>query len=794
MKNIFKLFLASIALGISFYALAYQDKIIRIYQNGEIIKSYKASDIDYIQVDDYVEEPDNIEATIEESSITISWAPISGAQYSIYRSVDNVNFGLIADGIEECYYIDEDLPKGTYFYRVIAIVNGVSSDYSASIEVSLIEPVKITDCSTTPLDLSISIWKDSQRYFLTPEQFKDVNLEDARVEGLSVTARTGNFIISPTLLNSTDVNNIDALVYYYDVLPTSEQAITISARYLDINAVLEDIGWPPFVSSQNQFYYLTKSRCQGNFSYALDLNNFTGGELTQSDHGYIRGVSEIPDNSPIQWQSELDMTLATTNDGIEGLRICIGDQDFIIELRDKQTGSVKKDAAMALYADILPSKNQADVIAMRYADINQKLMEYGGDEFSEGEYLTSTSLDSEHNYAIEFSQDQNATVIPAEEGKIRGIINLNEQIDSVLIFSVYNITHSLNAADDDVIGKINLAELQDPRNKEEIIYLERDAIFLTCSPTGEWNRQWAQSSYYGNFDGQGIRPYAGKKYVCAQTGETYIADEYGQLHPDETIENTITVTTWNLGGFNKGNSGSFETTDSLMYQAILNDFKEVIDSIKPDLMGCCEFLPKIYGDSLIRNDLFGEYPYATIPEISLEYQGKAFFSQYPLYNATALNVGQSIALEAEALINHQVYRICIIQPTWWKSEIDNNWIELSELAQRYKYVDHVILMGDFNVLKDREPESWQLFTDAGFTLGNYGNFGAFPTTYNSFICSMVLDNIMVKGAEILEVSTIQFTPEGLEPSMPNPNDKVLWDAVNASDHFPFSAIIRILNR
>lgn len=778
MKLLTRIIIGALTCQLSCYAFAYQEKVVRVYRDGEVINSFKASEIDFIQVEDYVEEPRELQTAIESTGITISWLPIDDAVYSVYRSADNVNFGLLARGIEDAYFTDESPLTGSNFYRVTATIGLNVSDFSASVEASMIEPVDPADCPTEPIDLGVAVRKKSQRHFMTLEQFANAEMADVQIEGLSVISATGNFIISPDLLNSTEVSRDDALYFYFDLLPTREQAVTISARYQDINSALETLGWTPFITDKNNFFYLTRTS-----SYALDLYRHSGGGLAQSDIGYVRGVCAISGDEPVRWHAPEDMTPYAG-----GLRIAIGGLDFVIKLHDEQSGSIIRDAAMALYTDRLPSKNQADIIALRYADINSAMQAMGGEPFHNGDYMTRSAADSIRNYAINFSDFRNAVVEPSTEGFIRGVIDLSEPVDSLVSFSAYDITHSITAADDDVIGKIQMTD--NPKINDEIVYLERDGVFIGRSTNGIWNRRWTGFPAFGEYDSGGVRPEAGRRFICSQTGVKFTADSLGHLVPDNVTQETLTVTTWNLGGFNKGNSGTFVTTDTVRYDAILTEFRRVIDSIKPDMMGCTEFLANIYADRLIRDDLFSEFPYAEIPEISVHYQGKAFFSKYPLFNARTLEVGQSIAMEADALIGNQIFKLCLIHPTWWRSEIDNNWQELTELARRYKYVDRVILMGDCNVLKEREPESWQLFADSGFTLGNFGAFGSLPTTYNSVICSMTLDNIMIKGGEILEVSTVQFTPAGLDPTMPDAADELRWDAVNPSDHFPFTAVIR----
>lgn len=51
--------------------------------------------------------------------------------------------------------------------------------------------------STEPFDLSVAIWKNGIRYYLTPNQYNNADLTGFTVEGLTVLSDTGFFIISP---------------------------------------------------------------------------------------------------------------------------------------------------------------------------------------------------------------------------------------------------------------------------------------------------------------------------------------------------------------------------------------------------------------------------------------------------------------------------------------------------------------------------------------------------------------------------------------------------------------------
>lgn len=273
--------------------------------------------------------------------------------------------------------------------------------------------------STTPLDLSVAVWMERKRYYLTQEQYKNANLSNATVEGLTVLSNMGNFIISPNDIQSSSVYKDYAMKYYSNILPDKEQATVISARYVDINNVLANLGWSAFSTSSN-VGYMTKTAYNSDYNYLISLRYYTGGELAYgSNEGYVRGVKMIEDNT-IVWNDTRDLTLAvkkdskryfltnpnddlTQYDEVEGVAVVLGDQKFIIRLNNEQSGTVEKSAAMSLYGDILPNKEQAEIISMKWRDINNALSALGGTEFSTSpdvHYMTKAAYNSEYNYQI----------------------------------------------------------------------------------------------------------------------------------------------------------------------------------------------------------------------------------------------------------------------------------------------------------------------------------------------------------------------------------------------------------
>lgn len=309
--------------------------------------------------------------------------------------------------------------------------------------------------STKPLDLSVAVWKDGTRYYLTPEQYKNANLTGYNVEGLTVLSALGNFIISPNLLQSNMLSVEYSMKYYEEVLPDKDQASVISARYQDINKALNNLGWKIF-STYSDDRYMTKTAYSDSYNYQIYLYCYTGGNLASSynnyyeykgnvTYGLIRGVKELS-NNPIVWGDPRDLTLAVKKDGVrtfiksmpedlsiydevEGVAVFMGDQKFIIKLQNEQSGSITKDMAMSLYESILPTKDQAEVISLKYSDINNALAHFGGDTFTQSSstyYMTKTAYNETYNYQINLYYANGGKLDSYDVGYIRGVITIEE--------------------------------------------------------------------------------------------------------------------------------------------------------------------------------------------------------------------------------------------------------------------------------------------------------------------------------------------------------------------------------
>lgn len=84
MKSIKKIsFIFGILSLITIFAFAKQEKVLQIFRGGEVIQEYAVNDIDYIEVNDLIQAPNEISASVTNDGITITWNAVEGATYNI---------------------------------------------------------------------------------------------------------------------------------------------------------------------------------------------------------------------------------------------------------------------------------------------------------------------------------------------------------------------------------------------------------------------------------------------------------------------------------------------------------------------------------------------------------------------------------------------------------------------------------------------------------------------------------------------------------------------------------------
>ncbi len=296
--------------------------------------------------------------------------------------------------------------------------------------------------STTPIDLSLAIWKDGKRYYLTKEEYSKANLTGAVVEGLTVVSGPESFVLSPYNVQSGALYQTWDLLYG-DILPSELQGRIISAKYNEISdAQYSFFGY----GSIDNFYTAASYLSRG---YWYDVVTGSGGSLgTSSSDCYVRGVRPTNYNSAIYWTDPDDLNLSVIIDGkrefltkaefeakkdqitkIEGVAVIAGGEKFAVQLTDAQGSSLSNiETAKTLYGDILPTELQGQIISAKFVDINKALEAFGGKYIiSSSPYCTSVTTHSgAHFYDCIYGPG--GYLSPTSNNfYVRGVVNLTDE-------------------------------------------------------------------------------------------------------------------------------------------------------------------------------------------------------------------------------------------------------------------------------------------------------------------------------------------------------------------------------
>lgn len=242
--NLFiKSIVVSVILSISVLAFARQEKVIRIFSNGEIISEYVSSGIDYIQIDDFIDSPENLSASASATAITISWGEVEGATYNIYRSANNVNFALLESGLRTTSYTDKSPLRGANYYRVTAIVEGKESGYTPAVAASLPE-------NGLESGIYLGVYGFNQSLFEYPMQ----RLDESSLGGFN------SFIDGLATKNGT--------ILYYSV----EQALN-SLQTSPLPADVSNVALVTFTDGLDQGSMMKNDTYDDDIEYLESLNN-----------------------------------------------------------------------------------------------------------------------------------------------------------------------------------------------------------------------------------------------------------------------------------------------------------------------------------------------------------------------------------------------------------------------------------------------------------------------------------------------------------------------------------------
>ncbi len=300
--------------------------------------------------------------------------------------------------------------------------------------------------SSTPIDLSLAIWKDGKRYYLTQEEYNKANLTGAVIEGLTIIGGGESYILSLNNVQTNAISNVDVAMNLYDnILPSATQGMIISARWSDIMAAIQSFGGTALSSSS---IYYTSDTYKGS-SYYCQCICGSGGSLGMSGASpYVRGVRPTSDNSAIYWTDPDDLKLSVLINGtreylsqqeykeqkyeistIEGVAVIAGGEKFVIHLNDAQSSSISDvNTAKLLYGDILPSAPQGIIISAKWSDIMAAIQSFGGTAFrSNSIYYTSDTYKGS-SYYCQCICGSGGSLNSGGVPYVRGTINLNSSI------------------------------------------------------------------------------------------------------------------------------------------------------------------------------------------------------------------------------------------------------------------------------------------------------------------------------------------------------------------------------
>lgn len=273
--------------------------------------------------------------------------------------------------------------------------------------------------STAPTDLSLSIWKDGVRYYLSKEEYDKANLSNAVIEGLTIVSGGESFILSLKNVQTDAIGSIEtAKKLYGDIMPTADQGMIISAKWSDINNAIRKFGGEGL--NYNAYYYTSST--SGTFNNCI---HGSGGKLYSTssvyDYPFARGVKPTDCGSAIYWTNPDDLKLSVLINGnrefvneqeynerkgeidtVEGVAVIAGGEKFAIHLNNAQSDPISSiTTAMNLYGDIIPTANQGMIISAKWSDVNKAINKFGGSTLSSSSYYyTSSTSGSYFNNCI----------------------------------------------------------------------------------------------------------------------------------------------------------------------------------------------------------------------------------------------------------------------------------------------------------------------------------------------------------------------------------------------------------
>lgn len=216
--------------------------------------------------------------------------------------------------------------------------------------------------------------------------------------------------------------------------------------------------------------------------------------------------------------------------------------------------------------------------------------------------------------------------------------------------------------------------------------------------------------------------------------------------------------TWNLGHFSKGQK-PYTVINGISFNSTLQEFLSVLnDSIQADVICFNEYNKTFgvdeFGQKKMTKDLaLSKYRYVEVGPL-MGFSCNAIFSSFVIRNVKLrkFEISETVAsmmpraqnyyyLECDLYYNREKIKLICAHTTSSASAICQS--QISELMNRYRNDDRVVMCGDWNT------QDYSLFRNSGYSIGNNGSYKTYPSK------NYALDNIAVKGLVISDTKQIK---------------------------------------
>lgn len=225
----------------------------------------------------------------------------------------------------------------------------------------------------------------------------------------------------------------------------------------------------------------------------------------------------------------------------------------------------------------------------------------------------------------------------------------------------------------------------------------------------------------------------------------------------------ITVASWNIGHFALGKAGDTQLTHAVL-DFHKHAYRTLFNELNADILALIEYNPNMVNETdnqpavEARDAILSNYQDAQIgPKYS--YNCNAIFSNgiKVLRTDTVMfskMVQQRYYLCTTMELDGDIVKVVSTHLDW--NQGDNGaayrTIQINELIEAFKDDKYVILCADWNT--STSPSEYDAFTEAGYFMANHGYLGDIPTYPAGRAPKSILDNIIVKGFAVGNVSIV----------------------------------------